>query len=305
KVDDGVQKKKIPLLIGMDTNAHSTLWGSDTTNKRGEQIEEMCASHQMNVCNEGKRFTFVGGVGSSVIDVTFANDLMLPYVTLWRVSQKPTMSDHKYIMFRIDLHMQPTLLRNLRRVKWSEFRYVLRPLSNTTLKGNESEVYLSEIERLAYDLTQCIKDALDVVAPLREKKHRRVVPWWTKELSGLRKMVKRAERRLKKTQSVADKETYYFNKREYRRVIELERRQHWRKRCTELDSQQAVIAAIQRQKEKKKSGLGLFPNNTGNFSISDNLTRMILTHFNNATIYGSGEDVLHEECKKKESGNLP
>ncbi|QQP32275.1 Hypothetical protein FKW44_024156, partial [Caligus rogercresseyi] len=58
-------------------------------------------------------------------------------------------------------------------------------------------------------------------------------------------------------------------------------------------------------KRKKKSGLGLFPNNTGNFSISDNLTRMILTHFNNATIYGSGEDVLHEECKKKESGNLP
>ena len=33
------ERGSVPLVIGMDSNAHSSLWGSADVNKRGEELE--------------------------------------------------------------------------------------------------------------------------------------------------------------------------------------------------------------------------------------------------------------------------
>ena len=39
------------VVIGGDVNAHSTLWGSTETNRRGELVEELIFRHSLSLCN--------------------------------------------------------------------------------------------------------------------------------------------------------------------------------------------------------------------------------------------------------------
>ena len=35
------KKRKLPLIVGMDSNAHSSMWGAEDTNDRGRELEEV------------------------------------------------------------------------------------------------------------------------------------------------------------------------------------------------------------------------------------------------------------------------
>ena len=78
----------------MDSNAHSNLWGSPTTNKRGEILENITLHHGLNILNKGSTPTFHSPVGKSVIDVTLSSADMLEYMTNWEVMGESSLSDH-------------------------------------------------------------------------------------------------------------------------------------------------------------------------------------------------------------------
>ena len=48
----------LPVLVSMDSNAHSTLWGSEDTNARGEILEEWILSKGYLLLNRGNVPTF-------------------------------------------------------------------------------------------------------------------------------------------------------------------------------------------------------------------------------------------------------
>ena len=50
-------KKKLPLLLAMDSNAHSSLYGPDN-NSRGDEFEDLILQHGLEVHNEGPAPTF-------------------------------------------------------------------------------------------------------------------------------------------------------------------------------------------------------------------------------------------------------
>ena len=75
--------KKIPLLIGTDTNAHSGLWYSPSNNPRGDTFEDIILSNDLFVLNNNSAFTFVSGRGMSHIDVTLTNTLGYNLVQNW------------------------------------------------------------------------------------------------------------------------------------------------------------------------------------------------------------------------------
>ena len=65
------------LVCGIDSNAHSPLWGSDDLNKRGEALEEFIFEHSLYVENMGKEHTWqCPGKGTkSIIDLTLSLNL--------------------------------------------------------------------------------------------------------------------------------------------------------------------------------------------------------------------------------------
>ena len=60
------------MLIGMDSNAHTDVTGSNYTDARGAKLEQLILRHNMVIINKGDKPTFESHVGKSHIDVTLA-----------------------------------------------------------------------------------------------------------------------------------------------------------------------------------------------------------------------------------------
>ena len=69
KVIDYTDNKILGLILCMDSNSHSTLFGPDT-NGRGKKLEEALAANNLIVENVGHVPTFHGGNSRTCIDVT-------------------------------------------------------------------------------------------------------------------------------------------------------------------------------------------------------------------------------------------
>ena len=116
---------RIPLVMGMDSNAHNPLWGSEDTNTRGELLEDMFDNHGITVLNTGSTPTFETIRAKSVIDITVMNDAAYDWleVTNWRVDRRLSFSDHKYIEFNMmGYELEQPLIRNLNKCDWEMFR---------------------------------------------------------------------------------------------------------------------------------------------------------------------------------------
>ena len=81
------------LVIGMDSNAHSVLWG-DETNSRGEWLEEFILDSDLNLENLGRKPTFTGRQTSTIIDITLTLNVES---NNWKVTDEVTLSDHTLI----------------------------------------------------------------------------------------------------------------------------------------------------------------------------------------------------------------
>ena len=83
-----IEAKNLPVIMGIDTNAHSTLYGVDT-NARGTAFEDFVLQYGLNVENFGNTPTFETQRGSkhikTFIDVTLTRDLPTS-VKNWRVN---------------------------------------------------------------------------------------------------------------------------------------------------------------------------------------------------------------------------
>jgi len=64
------QNERLPLIVGYDSNAHHTVWGSTDTNRKGEELLEYLASTDLETLNKGSESTFCTAVRMEVLDLT-------------------------------------------------------------------------------------------------------------------------------------------------------------------------------------------------------------------------------------------
>ena len=104
KITDYATVKKYDLLIGMDSNAHSVLYGPDS-NPRGEELENFILEHGLMVENVGMRPTFQAKRKTCTIathiDVTLSRGLS-GVIKSWEVNLDFNGSDHNTILFRLE-----------------------------------------------------------------------------------------------------------------------------------------------------------------------------------------------------------
>ena len=87
------------VLIGMDSNCHSVIYGLET-NSRGEKLEEFLAETGLEVENVGKEPTYESRGNSTRIDITLTKDLRCDILG-WEVDRRYNASDHNTIKFRV------------------------------------------------------------------------------------------------------------------------------------------------------------------------------------------------------------
>ena len=116
-------RNEIPLLLCMDSNAHSPLWNCADSNQRGEELEEFFLEEGLTVLNVGNVPTYCSSIGSSIIDVTVVNTCGFNALEVedWRVLPDETFSDHRYIQFGLRLGSSaPAELRCWKKGRWGE-----------------------------------------------------------------------------------------------------------------------------------------------------------------------------------------
>lgn len=260
-----------PLVIGMDSNAHNPMWGSEDLNSRGEDLELLMERYNMYVVNTGNTETFVSGVGKSIIDLLWCNDKAWDLIHDWKVDTKrPSLSDHRYILFKIkEYKYQKKKSRNLRNANWVRFQMSLEKLKDIPTRPSTED-----LDSAATNLETGIMIALNEACPHRIIKTGKA-SWWSKDLASKREELSRLYRFNPDCQEYKDKLNIY------RKEILASKRDSWKKFTTDLTGPKDIIRAFNFAGRKDPtSKIGLLVDSEGNpMSAINSLEKLMQTHF--------------------------
>ena len=284
-------RKGIPLVLGMDSNAHSPLWGCSEGNARGEALEDLITDKDLLVANDGNLSTFVSTRAESIIDVTLMNSLAYSTTNLrnWRVDTGVSFSDHRYITFDMEAYIpQRREYRNLKNANWGLFRAILavQKLPEVHLDGRN-------LDECAAGLENIIGEALEVACPMKTAINRKPNPWWTAELESLRQELRQTGNA--KHKDARAYERFRVTLKEFRKAIFKAKQTSWRAFCTEAESARDVSSRIKMMQPKQQHGIGLLKRSDG-ASVStpaESLSLLMDTHFpSSIPVVDEEEEVL-------------
>jgi len=249
-------------IIAMDSNARSTTWHDHITNHRGRILEEFLVSAQLQILNEDSNLTtYLSSRGSSKIDLTVTSNSILRAVEDWEVSNQESCSDHSIIKFAIrqvsyrrskqDNHEARYIIRREDIAKFQGNLTTLleekHGMSNTEGKIEDMDLTISNSVRECKDIEQTIDDFHEAMKTACEKTFRRSqatgktttnksIPWWTGELTVMRKRTNALRRRFQMTRTNGGlrkqrKTPYLEEKARYEATIRSDKLRSWKAYC--------------------------------------------------------------------------
>ena len=217
-------EKNLPILIGMDSNCHSTLFGSET-NARGVLLEEFIITNSLAVENVGDKPTFQSSRYSTCIDVTLSRDLG-DIIKSWEVSDKFNASDHNNIYFKIDGGtIEIEEWRNWDKGKWDIFTDKLEKA--TFFRPTQMTDY--KLDKLVNKIYKVLNCAIEAACPLVPRTKRDPVnEWYTEETERKRAKVAVMYVRAKRTSPNSSAWRLYKKLyKEYRAAVRRSKRRCW------------------------------------------------------------------------------
>lgn len=164
------------LLITVgDANAHHQVWRSLDINARGEALLDYLATTELEILNRGSTPTFFNTLRNEVIDITLGLGSLPPRIENWKVSEKPSLSDHAQIILDLRIWSKPgqTLFRNERRTNWSSYRTRLQEL----IRSRKCRNFLY-IEENVSEFILAVTTAFQENCPLTVKHEGRRTGFW-------------------------------------------------------------------------------------------------------------------------------
>lgn len=123
KLAEHCHRKGLPLIVGCNANAHHTIWRSTDINNRSRRLLDYLVATDLETLNRGNEPTFQNMLRREVLDIILCSRNLVSEVVGWRVSSKPSLFDHKQIVFRLaNVRAETINKRNPRRTNWDSFR---------------------------------------------------------------------------------------------------------------------------------------------------------------------------------------
>nr|XP_015922911.2 uncharacterized protein LOC107451358 [Parasteatoda tepidariorum] len=269
------------FIFGCDANAHHTVWGSSNCNQRGDVLMEHILVFNLYVLNKCNEPTFVTCNRREVIDLTLCNSSSVDYVNDWKVSGAVTASDHQLITFSIKgLSGLKVVRRNPRTADWGSFRAALeRKIWSFSGKYNN----VNDVEWTVDQVQQIILDSHHISCQVTSTSSPRRVPWWSSELSKLRKKCRKFFNRAKKS---GEWQSYRNALTAYNKAIRASTRCSWQTFCDGINTTSATAKIAK--------------NLTKDFNCSLNAIRLT-----NGRYSESGEEALGEILEAHFPGSHP
>ena len=239
-----------PAVLMGDLNAHHPLWGSASSNKRGDVLEEIFSLRNLCVLNDGS-ITFVHSHwnSTSCLDLTVVD----PSIVLdfdWSVLDDLHGSDH-----------YPTLLKstsseeedkeerpNINKANWPLYDDICRGRIKDESVFNEGTCPVESFTRILNDVVE------DSIPKTNLRNPRTKVPWFNDECRAAKKRRKRALHRFRQTPTLANMIAFRQARARCRFVMRNAKRSSWQDFCSSLNYKakaSTVWRAIRRIKGKK------------------------------------------------------
>ena len=251
---DFCRHNNLPLLAGIDSNSHSTLWGCDMNNKRGDQVEEFILLQGLSLLNKGNEKTFISSIGSSIIDVSFCSPSILNKVHNWHVDPTYQFSDHRRIIFELDFnHTVEVWGRNLKKVDWNKFRKHLK--SSLPRLPYPMDWNKSTIDSSVDSLNKKIKASLDFACPEKKiKVSSKPISWWNADIAYLQLKTRRFHRAFLKNKSSQNHLKYKQTQKEFKMAVKQAKNEAWTFFCDSLQDVKS-LSKLSRSLTSDKSGV--------------------------------------------------
>ena len=183
------RSKGLPVIAGVDANAHNRVWGSTDDNDRGEDLLEYLTTADLQILNRGDSPTFVTTNRREVLDLTLATDAVRYFISGWRVLSEESGSDHRYITFKMEIDsVEEVRYRNPRRTDWVYYSSILHQQLGDTLPVIETK---PELDSAVCRLLNSIQSAFNASCPESVGRNRKAVRWFTPDLIRERKQLRK------------------------------------------------------------------------------------------------------------------
>ena len=281
-----IDKKGYPVIIGVDSNAHSSLFGPDN-NARGNDFEDFVLQYGLNIENIGTKPTFEIRRGNQLvqthIDVTLSRGLSASAIRNWRVSQDYNASDHNTILFEIySKKPEPELVRPWGKADWPLFK---QTLSNANYRIPQ-DMSMKKLDQLVDRTYTLLEGALDAACPIIQVQPKIGNSHWATEKHDKGKSrVNDLYKKAKKTGSQADWDAYKLADKEFKRMCRNDKNKAWRKykECIQSEKEMASLAKQAQREERRDINVLSKPDGSSTDPGTETINLLTETHFPAAT----------------------
>ncbi|XP_025161795.1 uncharacterized protein LOC112590191 [Harpegnathos saltator] len=209
-----------PVIVAGDFNAKSELWGSRRDDRRGEVTADWAVGLGLHIMNDGKKSTFVGSRGESIIDLSWATPSALRRVRTWRVAEElESLSDH--LIIEMELSVTPDGLRPRNTDGPRPGRWALAQLNREDLEislmGSTWPQWKDgqDLDSEVMEVMQVLALACDASMPRVRACPKRCAWWWTDQIAELRRRSVHLRRAFRAVRWDADPEVTLAARREF------------------------------------------------------------------------------------------
>jgi hypothetical protein len=207
------------ILIAMDSNSRSTSWHDTLTNTRGRILEEFLMSRKLHIMNEVSDYTTFQSCRGTIDLNVIRNQLLRPAVE-WKISDQETYSDHCIIRYAIGHGKGNRFEFDFQDVRYivqkgniEKFQVNLLRLAEKKICKINKEGGTEDLDRTlctqAFEenyikkLTEEFHEVLKIACSKSFRTHwaskratsNKSVPWWTEEITIMRKRLNVLRRR--------------------------------------------------------------------------------------------------------------
>ena len=248
-----LDQKGYPMIMGVDSNAHSSLYGPDN-NARGNAFEDFIMQYGLNVENIGNTPTFEIVRGArhikTHIDVTLTRDLTANVLN-WRVLADYNASDHNTVRYEIESRQpEPELIRPWSKADWETLANCLKKAEYNVPR----DMSMKKLDRLVERLYKILDNALDKACPKIEVKPVvGKVHWATDRHEKGKKKVNALYKHAKETKDQNDWNAYKKADKDFKRLCKNDKNRAWRKykECIQSEKEMASLAKAAQWQEKR------------------------------------------------------
>lgn len=273
---DYSQLNQIPLILGMDSNAHSTLWGNQLNNQRGTDLENIIMAYGLSIGNKGNTPTFFSPIGQSSIDLTLTTANFSNGLLNWKVHLEDHFSDHRLITYTLNLEPASLIMvRPLSKCDWSIFKEKLNSWPELPTQWSE-EILQTSTDKFYSKLYE----ALDSACPKRQIRPTIKLGFWSQELQTQKMKVRKL---LRIAQRHDQYDQYRHERKLYKKHIIKARHEEWKSFMSGTNTTKGMSKIMKIIHQQTNQGsLGILENPTTHkptSSIEESIELLMNEHF--------------------------